>query len=428
VTLPPESPRDLLLGSFHAAVTAVGAERVLPAHLPAPPRGRTLVAGAGKAAAAMAACLEAHWPASSPLAGLVITRHGHGVPTRRIDVVEAGHPLPDAAGLAAAERLLQQVGNAGPDDLVLALISGGGSSLLTLPVAGLELADVRAASQALLDSGAPIADINCVRKHLSRTLGGRLAAACQAPVRVLMISDVTGDAPSVIASGPFAPDPATFADALSVFERWRITPPAAVRRYLEEGVAGLHAETPKPGADCFTRVEHQLLANGRAALLGAATHFRERGVMPVILGDTFTGEARELAQAFAALAREVRLHESPWAPPVALLSGGETTVTVRGGGQGGRNAEFLLALAIALEGMDGIHALAADTDGLDGNTDCAGAVMSPVSLVGAARLGLSAPACLADNDAYRFFAALDGLIRTGPTRTNANDYRAILIA
>ena len=424
----PESPRDLLLGSFHAAVAAVGAERVLPAHLPAPPRGRTLVVGAGKAAAAMAACLEAHWPAASPLAGLVITRHGHGVPTRRIDVVEAGHPLPDAAGLAAAERVLQRVADAGPDDRVLALISGGGSSLLTLPVAGLKLADARAASQALLDSGAPIADINCVRKHLSRTLGGRLAAACRAPTRVLMISDVTGDDPSVIASGPFAPDPTTYADALLVLERWRVTPPAAVRRYLEDGVAGLHGETPKPGADCFMRVEHRLLANGRAALLGAAAHFRKRGITPVILGDTVTGEAREVARAFAALAREVRLHGGPWAPPAALLSGGETTVTVRGGGRGGRNAEFLLALAIALEGLDGIHALAADTDGLDGNTDCAGAVMFPDGPARAARLGVSATACLDDNDAFRYFAALDGLIRTGPTRTNANDYRAILIA
>lgn len=423
-----DSPRDLLLASFHAAVAAVGAERVLPPHLPPPPTGRTLVVGAGKASAAMAASLEAHWPAGAPLSGLIITRHGHGVPCRRIEVAEAGHPLPDAAGVAAAQRLLDIVRGAGPDDRLLALISGGGSSLLTLPAERLELADIRAVSGALLASGAPIADINCVRKHLSATLGGRLAAICAAPVTALVISDVTGDDPSVIASGPFAPDPGTYSDALAVLERWRATAPDAVLAHLREGAAGRWSETPKPGAACFSRVEHRLLASGRDALLGGAACFRERGVTPVILGDTVTGEAREVAHAFAALAREVRLHGSPWKPPVALLSGGETTVTVRGSGRGGRNAEFLLALALDLEGLEGVHALAADTDGVDGVSESAGAVIGPDSLSRSGALGLSARAHLDDNNAHGFFAALGDALVTGPTRTNANDYRAILIA
>ncbi len=425
---PCDSPRDLLIASFHAAVAAVGANRVLPPHLPPPPVGRTLVVGAGKASADMAASVEAHWPTGAPLSGLVITRHGHGVPCRHIEVAEAGHPLPDATGVAAARRLLDIVRGAGPDDRLLALISGGGSSLLTLPAARLELADIRAVSGALLASGAPIADINRVRKHLSATLGGRLAEACAAPVTALLISDVTGDDPSVIASGPFASDPGTYADALEVLERWRVAVPAPVLTHLREGAAGRWPETPKPGAACFSRVEHRLLANGRDALQEGAAFFRERGVAPVILGDTVTGEAREVAHVFAALAREIRLHGSPWKPPVALLSGGETTVTVRGRGRGGRNAEFLLALALDLEGLEGVHALAADTDGIDGVSECAGALLAPDSLQRARMLGLSARERLDDNDAHAFFAALDDSLLTGPTRSNANDYRAILIA
>lgn len=421
------TPRETLIASFHAAVAAVRADRVLPAHLPEPPRGRTIVVGAGKAAADMAACVEAHWPDAAPLSGLVVTRHGHGTATRHIEVVEAGHPLPDAAGLDAAKRLSQLLRETRSDDLVLALISGGGSSLLTLPAPSLTLEDVRAVCGALLNSGAPIADINCVRKHLSLTLGGRLALDCRATVRVLMISDVTGDDASVIASGPFAPDPTTFDDALSVLARWRVQASGPVARFLRDGALDARKETPKPGAACFARVEHRLLANGRTALLGAADFFTRRGIMPIILGDSFTGEAREAAQVFAALVREVRLHGSPWRPPVVLLSGGETSVTVRGRGQGGRNAEFQLALALALQGTQGVFALAADTDGIDGSGDCAGAIVGPDSLARVEALGLSARACLDDNDAYRFFSALDDLVRTGPTRTNANDYRAILI-
>jgi len=419
-------PSDLLIGAFHAAVAAVQAEAVLPPHLQSPGVGRLIVVGAGKAAAAMAACVEAQLP-EIELSGLVITRHGHGVPTRRIEVVEAGHPLPDAAGLEAAQRLLDLVHGAAPDDQVLALISGGGSSLLSLPAAGVTLTELQIVTGALLNCGAPIAEINAVRKHLSRTLGGRLAAACRAPVTALLISDVTGDDTAVIASGPFAPDASTYADALAVLARWNVQAPAAVQRHLAAGVAGEIEETPKPGATCFARVEHRVVANGRSMLLAAADYFQACGIRPVILGDTYSGEAREVAQAFAGLVREIRHHGNPWPTPVVLLSGGETNVTVRGQGRGGRNAEFLLALALALNGLDGVHALAADSDGLDGTEDNTGAVIAPDTLVRAESLGLDARTCLADNDAYGFFAALDDLLLTGPTRTNVNDFRAILV-
>ena len=428
--MPEISPRELLLGAFQAGVAAIQAEAVLPRWLPAPPQGRTLVVGAGKAAAAMAASVEAHWP--GPVHGLVITRRGHDTlshtRSRQIEVIEAGHPLPDAAGIEAAERLLALLQTASADDRVIALISGGGSSLLSLPAEGLCLADLQVVGQALLRSGAPIAEINCVRKHLSRSLGGRLAQACRAPVTALLISDVVGDDVSVIASGPFAPDPTRFPDALAVLERWQVVAPPAVVAYLQRGAVGELPETPKPGDACFARVEHQIVANGRTALLAAAEHFRRNGVRPVILGDSISGEAREVAQVFAALAREVRLHGGPWQAPVALLSGGETSVTVRGGGRGGRNTEFLLGLALALEGLAGVHALAADTDGIDGTEDNAGAVIGPDTLARARHLGLDPRALLAGNDAYAGFAALDDLVLTGPTRTNANDFRAILIA
>ena len=446
-------PRELLTAAFHAAVLAVRAETVLPAHLPTPAHGRNIVVAAGKAAADMAACVEAHWPKDAELGGLAITRHGHGAPTHRIEVVEAGHPLPDAAGLAAAERLLALINGAGPDDQVIALISGGGSSLLSLPAEGLcsagilagqaggtpalpvdstaTLADLRGVAAALLVSGAPIADINCVRKHLSRTLGGRLAQACNAPVTALLLSDVAGDDPAVIASGPFSPDPTTYADADAILLRWRVAVPDSVRLHLARGMAGAIEETPKPGDPCFSRVSTRVIGNGHTMLEGAAAYLTQAGMRPVILGDTFTGEAREVAQVFAALAREIQIHNSPWQAPVVLLSGGETSVTVRGGGKsngrGGRNAEFLLALALALDGLPGVHALAADSDGIDGTEDNAGALLGPDTLIRARGLGLDSQAHLADNDAYGFFAALGDLLVTGPTRTNANDFRAILI-
>ncbi len=420
------SPRDILIGSFHAAVAAVQAEAVLPPHLAALKPGRLRVVGAGKAAAAMAACVEAHLP-DAELAGLVITRHGHGLPTRRIEVVEAGHPLPDRAGLAAAQRLLDLVSAAEPDERVLALISGGGSSLLSLPVAGVSLADLQAVSGALLNSGAPIDEINTVRKHLSQTLGGRLAAACRAPVTALMISDVAGDDPAVIASGPFAADATTYADALAILMQRGIAAPASVRRHLQAGAAGQIEETPKPGAACFDRVEQHVIANGRTMLQAAANYFQSHGIRPIVLGDTYSGKAREVAQTFAALAREIRAHGNPWRPPLVLLSGGETSVTLRGRGRGGRNAEFLLALALALDGLADVHALAADSDGIDGSGDNAGALIAPDSLARAAALGVNARSHLADNDAYGFFTTLDDLLLTGPTRTNVNDFRAILV-
>lgn len=420
--------RELLQGAFLAAVAAVKAGALLPSHLPPPPQGRLLVAAAGKAAADMAAWAEAHYGDGVALEGLAITRHGHGLPTRRIRVVEAGHPLPDTAGLAAAEALLALVTRATPDDRVLALISGGGSSLLTLPAEDLALTDVQATVRGLLNSGAPIADINCVRKHLSRTLGGRLARACGAPVTALLLSDVAGDDPGVIASGPFAPDATTYADALAVLKTWRVEVPATIRAYLERGAAGGLTETPKAGDTCFTRVDTRILGNGRTALEGAASWLRRRGVAAEVLGDRFGGEARDLARDFARQVLATKARRPGGDTPLVLLSGGEAQVTVRGRGRGGRNAEFLLALALELNGLEGVHALAADTDGIDGSGDNAGALLGPDTLGRAAALGRDARACLDDNDAYGFFAALGDLVMTGPTRTNANDFRAILLA
>jgi glycerate 2-kinase len=418
------SPRDLLIGSFHAALAAVRADEILPAHLPA--HGPLLVVGAGKAAAAMAACVEACLP-DAEISGLVITRHGHALPTRRIEVVQAGHPLPDRAGLTAAQRLFELVHAARPDMRVLALLSGGGSSLLSLPVAGVSLAELQEVTHALLGSGAAIAEINTVRKHLAQTLGGRLAAVCAAPVSALLISDVTGDDPAVIASGPFAPDASTYADALAVLARWNIAAPDAVMNHLQAGAAGEIEETPKPGMGCFTRVEHRIVANGRTALSAAADYFQSQGIRPVILGDTYTGEAREVAQVFAALAHEIVRYGNPWSPPLVLLSGGETSVTVDRPGRGGRNAEFLLALALKLNGLENVHALAADTDGIDGSEDNAGAIIGPDTLARASALGVATRASLDLHDSYAFFSALGDLLHTGPTRTNVNDFRAILI-
>lgn len=442
------SPHELLTAAFRQGLAAVAAEALLPRHLPAPRAGRTIVVAAGKAAAAMVACLDKHWPAAASLEGLAITRHGHALPSARIEVVEAGHPLPDAAGQAAAERLLAWVESTGPEDQIIALLSGGGSSLLTLPwdtdlsvdprvetrrapetpQPAPTLADLRDVAAALLASGAPIAEINCVRKHLSRNLGGRLAQASQAPVTALLLSDVTGDDPAVIASGPFSPDPSTFADALAVLQRWKVVAPAAVLAHLRRGAAGEIAETPKPGDPCFARVTTRVIGNGRTMLEGAAAFLAAAGISVVILGDTYSGEAREVAQVFAALVREIHTHDNPWPAPVILLSGGETSVSVHGSGRGGRNAEFLLALAIALDGLSGVHALAADSDGLDGSEDNAGALIAPDTLARAARRALDPHAHLAENDAYGFFAALGDLVMTGPTRTNANDFRAILVS
>ncbi|MES2563357.1 MAG: DUF4147 domain-containing protein, partial [Pseudomonadota bacterium] len=336
------SARELLLASFDAAVAAADPLQLVPAHLPAPPKGRTLVVGAGKAAAAMARAVEQHWPAQAPLDGLVVTRYQHGLLTNRITVMEAAHPVPDDAGEHASREILKRVKSLTRDDLLLVLLSGGGSSLLALPADGLTMADLQATTQALLRSGAPIQDMNTVRKHLSAIQGGRLAAACRAPVLALIVSDVTGDDPTHIASGPCAPDPTTYADALDVFERYAVKAPAAIVAHLKRGAAGQIAETPKPGDKLFARVENRVIACAHQSLNAAAQFFQAHGIPAAVLGDSVTGEAREIAKVYGALAREIRNHGTPWSPPIALISGGEATVTVRGKGRGGRNVEYLL--------------------------------------------------------------------------------------
>jgi len=421
-------PRRLLLDSFHAAVGAADPLRIVAAHLPTPPRGRTLAVGAGKAAASMARAVELAWPVDAPLDGQVITRYAHGLPTTRLTVIEAGHPVPDEAGEAAAERILAQAAGLGEDDLLLALVSGGGSSLLSLPVASVPMADLKTVTRLLLASGAPIQEMNVVRKHLSRIQGGRLAQATRARVCALVISDVAGDDVSAIASGPCAPDPSTFADAQAVLARWGVTPPDSVAAHLARGVRGEVPETPKPGDPLFDRVESRLIATAHDSLEAGARVFERAGIRAVILGDTVTGEARDVAQVMAALVREIRGHGAPFQPPVALVSGGECTVTLRGDGRGGRCSEFLLALLKELGGMPGLHAIAADTDGIDGVESNAGALMGPDSAARAAALGLDARRSLDDNDGWGFFSALGDLVVTGPTRTNVNDYRAILLA
>ena len=422
----------LLAASFSAAVAAADPDRVLPGQLPDRMQlqryGRTLVVGAGKAAASMARAVEAHWPADCALSGVVVTRYGHGASCNRIRVVEAGHPVPDEAGEAAARSILLEAAALTDRDLLLVLVSGGGSSLLSLPVAEVPMSDLRAVTRQLLASGAPIQDINVVRKHLSQIQGGRLAQATRAEVLALVISDVAGDDLSAIASGPCAPDPSTYDDARSLLAQWGVEAPASVSAFLERGASGGVAETPKPGDPLFSRVENRLIASAHRSLEAAAQVFRGAGIQPVILGDTITGEARDVAQVMAAMAREIATHQAPFRRPVALISGGECTVTVRGRGRGGRCSEFLLALAQAGAGIERLWALAADTDGIDGVEDNAGARLAPDSLVRAQSLGLDPRRMLDDNNAYEFFSRLGDLIITGPTLTNVNDYRVIVLA
>ena len=423
-------PRALLLALYEAAV-----QRALPAHntaafLPPPPKGRTLVLGAGKAGGAMAAAVDALWPAAAPLSGLVVTRYDHVPPAYRarpgrIEVVEARHPVPDEAGQRAALRIAALAQGLSADDLVLCLISGGGSALLSMPAPGLTLADKQAINQALLRSGAAIDEMNCVRKHLSAIKGGRLAALC-APARVvtLLISDVPGDAPEVIASGPTVPDATTCADALAICRRYAIELPAAARAGLDSGAF----ETPKPGDPRFAGHQVHVIATPQQSLQAAAAVARAAGLEAHILSDEMEGESREVGKVQAALARAVARHGEPFARPCVILSGGETTVTVKAqGGRGGRATEFLLGCAIALQGQGGVHALAADTDGIDGVEDNAGAIVTPDTLARAAALGLKAADFLDRNDAYNFFRPLGDLVTPGPTFTNVNDFRALLI-
>jgi glycerate 2-kinase len=421
------SPRELLFGSFQTALAAADPLKIVPQHLPEPPQGRTLVVGAGKAAASMALAVEQAWPADAQLDGLVITRYQHGLLTNRITVVEAGHPVPDESGAHAAQEILRQVKALTPHDLLLVLVSGGGSALLSLPVEGVAMEELKTTTKQLLMCGAPIQDMNTVRKHLSAIQGGRLAAACRAPVRALVISDVTGDDPTHIASGPCAPDPTTYQDALDILKRYEVTVPPAVGEHLKRGAQGDIPETPKPGNKIFKRVENRVIATAQGSLLAAAKFFIGHDIHPAILGDSVTGEAREVAKVYGALAREIRHHGLPWPPPVALISGGECTVTVRGKGRGGRCAEFLLSLAVDLDGAEGIHALACDTDGIDGSEDNAGAILAPDSMKRAEKKKLRADKLLDNNDGYGFFSALGDLVVTGPTRTNVNDYRVILV-
>lgn len=421
--MPVTSPQDLLHEMFAAATAAALPDKCIAAHLPPKPKGRTVVVGAGKAAAAMAAAVEQHW--DGELSGLVVTRYEHAVPTQHIEVVEASHPVPDEAGVEASKRILQTVSGLSENDLVLCLISGGGSALLSLPADGITLEDKQAVTAELLRCGATITEMNCVRKHLSAIKGGRLAMACHpAKVVSLVISDVPGDDLSSIASGATVVDPSSYEDALAVVEKYQMNIPASVRTLLESKPD----ETPKPGDVRFETVEDVLIATPQMSLEAAAIVARDGGYTPMILSDRIEGEARDVAAVHAAIAQQVVAHGQPLKAPAVILSGGETTVTMRGkGGRGGRNSEFLLSLGIGLDGLNGVHAIACDTDGIDGSENNAGAILSPDTLTRAEGQGLDAKAYQAGNDAYSFFEALGDLVVSGPTLTNVNDFRAIVI-
>ncbi|MGC2141424.1 MAG: glycerate kinase [Methylovirgula sp.] len=414
--------KSLLRSLFEAAISAADPGRVLARHLPPPPRGRTLVIGAGKAAASMARAVEAAWPGD--FSGIVVTRYGHHLPTRKIEVVEASHPVPDEAGLAASGRILASLEGLTENDLVLCLISGGASALLPLPLEGLGLEDEQALNKALLQCGATISEMNCVRRHLSAIKGGRLALACH-PARLvtLLISDVPGDAPIDIGSGPTIADPTTCADALAIIARYGIAMNDKVREVLASG----RGESVKPGDPRLAGSKVNMIATPQMALEAAAAAAHQAGIAAHILSDRIEGEARDVGKVLAAVARQVAAHKEPFAPPCVLLSGGETTVTVRGRGRGGRNVEFLLSLGLALDGHPGIFALAGDTDGVDGLEEIAGAYLAPDSLARAWKKGIKPQESLAANDGHSFFEALGDSIVTGPTLTNVNDFRAILI-
>jgi glycerate 2-kinase len=407
---------------FDAAIASAQPALCIPPHLPKQPLGRFIVIGAGKASAAMAQAVEQHW--HGPLSGVVVTRYGYAVPCKNIEIIEAAHPVPDASGMRAAQRMLELVGDLHEDDLVLCLISGGGSALLPLPANGLTLDIKQSVSRALLASGATISEMNCVRRHLSAIKGGRLAAACY-PARVLtlLISDVPGDRPVDIASGPTVGDPTTCTDALAIVRRYAIELPPPVLDLLQSG----RGESVKPDDPRLARASSDIIATPQKALEAAASVARAAGIDVHILSDAIEGEARDVGKVFAGLARQVAERGQPFTPPCVLLSGGETTVTVRGNGRGGRNVEFLLSLAIALESEPRIHALAGDTDGVDGQEEIAGAYLGPDSLSRAMAQGLKPKEMLDNNDGHTFFSALDDSIVTGPTLTNVNDFRAILI-
>ena len=415
-------PRDLLRRMFDAAIAAAQPAHCVPPHLPDKPKGRLIVIGAGKASAAMARAVEDHW--EGPLEGLVVTRYGYAVPCERIEIVEAAHPVPDAAGMQAAQRIRDIAKGAGPDDTIVCLISGGGSALLVLPLDGITLEDKQAVARALLKSGATISEINCVRRHLSAVKGGRLAAAAH-PARLvtLLISDVPGDNPSDIASGPTVGDATTCDDALAIVRRYGIDLPANLREVLESG----RGESIKPDDPRLVGSSVRMATAPQIALEAAARVAREAGLAVHILGDAIEGEARDVGRAMAGITTQVAKRGQPFTAPCVLLSGGETTVTVHGDGRGGRNVEFLLSLGIGLDGLPGVWALAGDTDGVDGLEEIAGAIFTPDSLARAWKLGIRPKDALANNDGHGFFGALGDAVVTGPTMTNVNDFRAILI-
>ncbi len=418
----PTAPRELLTRLFEAAIEAAQPVHCLRRFLPEAPRGRLLVIGIGKASASMAKAFEDHW--SGPFTGLALTRYGYQLPCERFEVIEAAHPVPDEAGLLASQRIMAMVSGLTADDTVLFLISGGGSALLTLPYEGISLADKQAVNRALLRSGANICEMNVIRRHLSAIKGGRLAAACH-PARVisLLISDVPDDSPVDIASGPTVADSTTCGDALALVKRYGMNLPPSAMAVLESG----RGESIKPGDTRLARTETHLITTPQMALEAAAQVARTAGITPYILGDSIEGEARDVGKVMAGLARQVATHQQPFTPPCVLLSGGETTVTLRGKGRGGRNVEFLLSLGISLDGLEGVYALAGDTDGVDGVEEIAGAYLAPDSLQRAWAKGIHPKEALADNDGHGFFSALGDSIVTGPTLTNVNDFRAILI-
>jgi hydroxypyruvate reductase len=417
------APGEFLEGLFRAGLAAAMAAERVPPYLPKPPKGRTVVVGAGKAAAAMAKAVEDHY-AGAIDSGLVVTRYHHGLPLKKIEVIEAGHPMPDDSGRKAAEKILQLAGSVGPDDLLLCLISGGGSALLTLPAPGLSMDDLRAVNKALLLSGATIYEMNCVRKHLSAISGGRLARAAKgARVVSLIMSDVPGDDLSVIASGPTVGDPTTFTDVRDIVKKYNMKLPSAVTKHL----ADAREESVKPNDPCLKRTENILIARPQDALDAAAAYARQHGITPLILGNAIEGEARDVALVMAGIARQVVEHGQPIPAPCVLISGGETTVTVKGEGKGGRNCEFLLNFAIATDQHPRLHAIACDTDGIDGTEDNAGAIVHPDTLAKGLKAGAKPKDYAARNDSYSFFKLCDALVMTGPTRTNVNDFRAILV-
>jgi glycerate 2-kinase len=413
---------QLMRAMFEAAIETALPSNCVQAHMPSPPKGRTIIVGAGKASAAMAQVFEKNW--NTPIEGLVITRYGHGVSCKNIEIVEAAHPVPDEAGTRAAARMLKMLEGLSPDDLVVALMSGGGSALLSLPANNISVEDKRSVNKALLKSGAPIGEMNCVRKHLSAIKGGRLAvAAYPARVVTLVISDVPGDDLAAVASGPTVADPTTFAQAREIIAKYEIELPAAVTSHL----AAAKNETPKPNDPRLANTQAICIASPQKSLEAAAAIAKTAGYEPIILGDAIEGEAREVGIVMAGIAMQAKRFGQPIKPPCAIISGGETTVTVNGNGAGGRNVEFLLSLAIKLNGAERIHALAGDTDGVDGAREVAGAYITPASLEEARKLKIDPWTSLSNNDAHNFFQSINTQVITGPTLTNVNDFRVILV-